>query len=73
MYKNDQTGGLKLISEQHGEAREFYCSAHTAVDIRFKDKTELRLNSGEFIDIEKHGKGHPTHKKFFIQERFTKI
>jgi hypothetical protein len=72
MYKDDCTDKICLISDNTGEKVEnFYCAAFTAIDYRFWDKSELSLNVGQFI--KKDSLNPATHKKFFIQNRFSKI
>jgi len=72
MYQDDCTHKICLISDKTGEKiKDFLCAAFTPIIYRFYDKSELTINIGQFV---KKDKLNPvTHKRFFIQKRFTKI
>lgn len=72
MYIDDFNHKTKLINEKNGyEIDFFYCSAFTSVKLKFYDKSEVLLSTGQFI---KQDKLNPvTHKKFFFEKRYKKI
>ncbi len=60
-----------LISETTGERCEHYLiAAFTPIDFKLQDKTIVRLNTGEILPMDM--KNVPTHKKFFMQTRFSR-
>ena len=72
MFQDDCTHKICLISDKTGETIEnFYCSAFTDTYFRFWDKSQILLKTGQFIKREKTNPA--THKKFFMQKRFSKF
>jgi hypothetical protein len=71
MYKNSNTGNLTLIGNKTGtEISEFICAAFTDIVLKYADKSELKLNVGQFVGTLSY---KPTHKKFFCEKRFKTI
>jgi len=71
MYQHSSTHKLVLINrETEIECTTFYCCAFTDVDLKLSTGEQIRLNRGQFIDT---SIVKPTHKKFFIQKRFSKF
>jgi hypothetical protein len=71
MYQHSDTHELVLINRDTGEKlKTFYCCAFTDVDLKLSSGGQIRLNTGQFIDTSIH---KPTHKKFFMQNRFSKF
>jgi hypothetical protein len=72
MYHHPSTGANKLINETTGrEITMFYACAFTGTDVKLNTGEVFNLSSGEFVEQTANRK--VTHKKFFIQKRFTKI
>lgn len=73
MYEDVTTHKTYLLNSKTNEPLKapFYCCAFTDIDLKLKDKTIVTLKMGEFLEIEKGNE--PTHKRFFIQNRFKKI
>ncbi len=72
MFQDSCTHEIKLISDKTGkEINAFYLSAFTTIEIRFWDKSQITLQPGQFIETSKLNP--VTHKKFFMQKRFSAI
>ncbi len=73
MYVDDTNHSLDLRNEKNGKIITlFYCAAFNGITLKFKDKSILELNAGEFIETD--FAKIPTHKKYTgIQKKFTKI
>ena len=60
-----------LISETTGErCPHFLIAAFTPIDFKLMDKKVVRLNVGEMLPIDMTNP--PTHKKLFMQTRFSR-
>lgn len=70
MYQNSDTHELKLVSKDGEECKQFYCCAFTDCSVKTSDGQIIDLKQGEFIKTDKI---KLTHKRFFIQKRFSKI
>jgi hypothetical protein len=73
MYVNNDTHDLVLINETtKEEIKSFICSAFNSTTFKFWDKSEITLNVGQFLKIDKLNR--PIAKKFTgIQKRFVKF
>jgi hypothetical protein len=71
MFQHSETHELVLINrETETQCKTFYCCAFTDVDLKLNTGGQIRLNTGQFIDTSIY---KPTHKKFFMQNRFSKF
>lgn len=71
MYQHSENHSLLLVNDEDGEeVKAFFCCAHTACTVKFNDGSTEDLQPGEFVRTETR---KPTHRRFFIQKRFTAI
>ena len=73
MYQDNCTHEVFLISEDTSEKiQSFLCAAFNSITYKFWDKSEITLQVGQFLKIEKLNP--PIAKKFTgIQKRFVKL
>lgn len=67
----DNSNHMILFSEKTGEKMPNYLiAAFTPIDFKLRDKTIVKLLSGEIFPIDPANP--PIQKKFFMQTRFSK-
>lgn len=67
------TGKTKMVNQQTGkEIDKYVTSAHSSIIYKFWDQSTIQVEPGELIDLSL-SPGRPTHRKFTMQKRFTKI
>jgi hypothetical protein len=72
MFHNAETGQNKLVNlKTDKEIINFYCAGHSSMTLRLKNKKEILLNMGDFLEITKDN--NPTHIKYLWNNRFVKL
>lgn len=77
LYEHPERHTFKLISDGSKkfapgtEVNGFYICAHCGVDIKINSQKIVNLDMGSFYNLKEGEK--ITHKKFFMQKRFSKV
>jgi hypothetical protein len=72
MFHNAETGKNKLVNlKTDKEIINFYCAGHISMTLRLKNKKEILLNMGDFLELTKDNE--PTHVKYICYKKFIKL
>jgi len=72
MFHNAETGQNKLVNLDTGkELKTFYCAGHSSMRLRLKNKKEIQLFIGDFLEVTKENV--PTHIKYLGNNIFVKL